>query len=539
MLHELHLENLGIIEVLDVLFTDGLNVVTGETGAGKTLLVDAIELLVGGRADPSLVRAGAAEARIDGRFVRPGGDEVVVSRVIPVTGRSRAYLNGRPSTVAAVAEACADLVDLHGQHAHQSLLSAAVQRSALDRYCGVDLGPLTQARARVTEIEAALWSLGGDERERARRIDLLAHQVAELDAAAIIGPEEDAGLESAEELLADAVAHRMAADEALELLRGDDRARDTIARAHHELADRAPFTSIVERIGEVLVALDDLVADLRDLAETIEEDPAELDRVRARRQLLADLRRKYGSDLNEVLAYADTARADLAALQGYEEQARRLTEEREAALVEVERLGRIVGDRRRNGAPGLCAAVVDELADLALGHARLEFVIDDPVGDRAELYFSANPGSELLPLTRVASGGELARLMLALRRVLTERDGSLDHATLVFDEVDAGLGGAAAAAVGRSLSALAESHQVMVVTHLAQVAAPAENHVVVRKTSTQAGVRVDLGPVEGADRIDELARMLSGSVSEAARRHAAELLASTGPHHPRSGSPRR
>ncbi|HSP28893.1 MAG TPA: AAA family ATPase, partial [Ilumatobacteraceae bacterium] len=210
MLTELHIENLGVIERVELTFGEGLTAVTGETGAGKTMLVEAIELLVGGRADTTMVRHGAAEARIDGRFVTPDGVERVLTRVVPADGRSRAYVDGRLATVASLAEIASDIVDLHGQHAHQSLLSTATQRAALDEFGGVDLGPLRSARARLTEIDAELAALGGDERARAREMDLLRFQVDELDAAGVIDPGEDVALDAEETVLADATAHREA-----------------------------------------------------------------------------------------------------------------------------------------------------------------------------------------------------------------------------------------------------------------------------------------------------------------------------------------
>ena len=209
MLTELHIEDLGIIERVDLVLGPGLTAITGETGAGKTMLVEALELVVGGRAEPTIVRHGADEARVDARFV-DGTREVVLTRVVPAAGRSRAYIDGRPATVAALADAARELVDLHGQHAHQQLLSPATQRRALDAFAGVDLAPLRAARARLTELDAELAALGGDERARARELDLARFQVAELDAAAIDDPDEDAVLEVEEDTLADAEEHRLA-----------------------------------------------------------------------------------------------------------------------------------------------------------------------------------------------------------------------------------------------------------------------------------------------------------------------------------------
>ena len=239
MLTELHIENLGVIERVELTLGAGLTAVTGETGAGKTMLVEAIELLVGGRADSSIVRHGATEARIDGRFVTAEGDERVLTRVIPAEGRSRAYVDGRLATVASLAEIAADIVDLHGQHAHQSLLSTATQRAALDEFAGIDLGPLRTARARLTEIDAELAALGGDERARAREIDLLRFQVDELAAAGVVDPDEDQALDAEETLLADATAHREAAASAVSALGDDGAARDAVSNARSERSTAA------------------------------------------------------------------------------------------------------------------------------------------------------------------------------------------------------------------------------------------------------------------------------------------------------------
>ena len=221
VLSELHIENLGVIERLDLVLGAGLTALTGETGAGKTMLVEAIELLTGGRADASVVRHGAAEARVDGRFVTPDGSETVLSRVVPAVGRSRAYVDGRLATAASLADIAGHMVDLHGQHAHQSLLATSTQRAALDAFGTVDLEPLRAARARITEIDAALATLGGDARARAREIDLLRYQVDELDAASVIDADEDSQLDAEESVLADAQAHREAGATAHEALGGD------------------------------------------------------------------------------------------------------------------------------------------------------------------------------------------------------------------------------------------------------------------------------------------------------------------------------
>ncbi|MFN0092803.1 MAG: DNA repair protein RecN, partial [Acidimicrobiales bacterium] len=313
MLIELAVRDLGVIEQLSLLVGPGMTALTGETGAGKTLVVEAIELLVGAKADPGLVRAGTAEATVTGRFELDGA-EVVLTRVVPRVGRSRAYVDGRPAALAELTEWGARLVDLHGQHAHQSLLSGAVQRAALDRFGGVDLTPLAEARAALAALDAGLAALGGDERERAREMDLLRYQLDEIDAAAIVSADEEAALEAEEELLADAVALRDAAAEAVAALTGDGGeggALDLARAALGALGGRGPLEAHRARVAGLVAELDDAAGELRAAGEAIEPDPERLAEVQARRVLLRSLRRKYGEDLAAVLGFAAAARARL------------------------------------------------------------------------------------------------------------------------------------------------------------------------------------------------------------------------------------
>ena len=521
MLLELAVRDLGVIADLTLLLGPGMTALTGETGAGKTLLVEAIELLVGGRADSGLVRPGADEARIDGRFVR-GDEEIVLSRVIPSDGRSRAYVDGRPVPVAALAEHGAALVDLHGQHAHQSLLQAAVQRASLDRFAGIDLAPLRDARGRVAELDAELAALGGDARARAREIDLLRYQVTELDAAGLDDAGEDATLEAEEDLLAQAVAHQEAGGAAHESLTGDGGAADAIATAIAAIDGRAPFADIERRLRSVAAEVADASTEVRATAEGIADDPERLAAVRARRNLLRELQRKYGDSLAEVIAYRDETGERLRELESYEERAAALEVARAAGAEAAQREAALVGAARREAAPALARAVEAHLGDLAMPNARLEVSVggDDP-GDDVSFLLAANPGSTPLPMAKVASGGELARTMLALRLVLTA-----GPPVLVFDEVDAGIGGEAALAVGRSLTGLGAEHQVLVVTHLPQVAAFADAQVAVSKQQAGDGTTATAVVLDERDRVVEVSRMLSGHPeSDVARDHAEELLA--------------
>ncbi len=527
MLVELAVSDLGVIDELRIVLAPGMTALTGETGAGKTMLVEAIELLVGARADAMLVRPGAAEATIEGRFV-VGDDEVVLTRVVPATGRSRAYVNGRLAPVGALAEWGERLVDLHGQHAHQSLLAAPTQRAALDGFGSVDLTALRDARADVARVDAALAELGGDERSRAREIDLLRFQVDELDRAQLQDPDEDEGLAVEEDELGDAIAHREAAAIAGAALQGDGGAVDALGTALAAVSGRRPFEPLATRLRSIAADLADAAAELRGAGERIEDDPERLAAVRARRQLLHDLRRKYGETLAEVLDYLVEARTRLDELESYEVRAAALDAERTAALARVEAAAHVVAASRRAAAPKLASSVEAELAQLAMAKAKVAVEVGerDP-GDDVAFLLAANPGAPLLPLTKVASGGELARAMLALRLVLLDGRDDSGPPTLVFDEVDAGVGGQAAVAVGAALAMLGAARQVFVVTHLPQVAAYADTQIAVRKSTARGSTEATAAVLDDDGRVVELSRMLSGSPdSTTARDHATELLAS-------------
>ncbi|HVL05400.1 MAG TPA: AAA family ATPase [Acidimicrobiales bacterium] len=545
MLAELHVRDLGVIVDLHLLLDDGMTALTGETGAGKTLLVEAIELLMGGRADAVLVRPGAEEARVEGRFVA-GESETVLARAVPRRGRSRAYIDGRLATAAELAEVGGALVDLHGQHAHQSLLSPRAQRAALDRFAGVDLAPLQAARDEVKVIEEVLAGLGGDARARAREMDLLRFQLGELEAARLDEPDEDLALEAEEDTLADAAAHREAATAGYRALIGEGGALDAVGEAVEALAGRRPFADVEARLRSLQAELAEGASDLRQAGDAIVEQPERLDEVRARRRLLRHLCRKYGEQLSDVMAFECEARTRLAELESHGVRVETLEGERQVAVEAADAAAAAVAGARRKAAPELGARVQEHLRTLAMPGARLEVTVQGPgPADDVEFLLAANRGAPPLPLAKVASGGELARAMLAARLVLTgaggvgaplrrggrgwapaRGEGDDAPPTLVFDEVDAGVGGEAALAVGRALADLAADHQVLVVTHLPQVAAFADHQVVVTKDDRTGATVASARPVAGPDRVVELSRMLSGQPSSGtARDHAEELLA--------------
>ena len=524
MLTELRVENLGIIDELSVTLGHGLTAITGETGAGKTLLVEALDLLLGGRADPSLVRDGASEARVEGRFV-VGDAEMVLARAVPASGRSRAYVDGRLATVAELAAHGRALVDLHGQHEQQSLLIPQEQRALLDAFVGEPAerakAAVARARGELRAIEDDLAELGGDERARARELDLLRFELDEIEGAELREADEPEKLGAEEEALANAAAHREGLDTARRLVEGP--ATDAVGEAMAALAGSDRFAALEARLAAVQAELADLAHETRVASEQTVDDPERLSQVRARRQRLRELCRKYGPTMAEVEAFRVETATRLAQIEGAEERRAALVprqERAEAALVKAQ--AQLLSARLR-GAPVLAAAVTERLGELALGRAECRIEVDESVADGSgEVTFmlAPNPGESARPLAKAASGGELSRVMLALRVVLSEAP-----PTLVFDEVDAGLGGEAGVAVGRALALLGGKHQVLCVTHLAQVAAFADAQLSVHKEERGGRTHAQVELLLDDARVNELSRMLAGVGESAhARRHARELL---------------
>ena len=530
---ELHVRDLGVIDDATVTLGPGMTALTGETGAGKTLLVGALSLLLGGRGDPSSVRAGADEAYVEGRFVEVDGDvETVLARSVARAGRSKAWIDGRAAPVGALAEAAAGLLELHGQHQHRTLVVPEAQRRALDAFGGIDTGPLDGARGRLAALLREAEGLGGDAGQRAREAELLAYQVGEIEEAGLTGPGEDEDLEAEEDRLSEAAAHRTAAAGALAALVGTDGgpgaagAVDRLAEASGALSGRPPLEAVDRRVRAAMGELADLAAELRTVVETWEDDPERLAELRARRQLLHELERKYGPGLAAVAATADRGRARLDELAGLEARAAVLDGAVAEARSQVAAAEALVAAARRRAAPLLASEIETTLHDLAMPSARFAIGVEGPgSADEVTFELAANPGEPAQPLAKAASGGELSRTMLAVRLALTDAPG-----VLVFDEVDAGVGGAAATAVGAALAGLGHYAQVLVVTHLAQVAAQADHQVEVRKVEADGRTRSEVTLLDPGARVVEISRMLSGSPdSESARRHARELLGTRGP----------
>ena len=535
MLTGLHLKDLALVEDVWLEFGEGLTVLTGETGAGKTVLVEGLKLLMGERADSTMVRQGAAEALIEGTFVIDGR-EVMVRRRVSAEGRSRCAIDGEMATVGMLADLLGGHVDLHGQHEHQSLLSVPRHASYLDRFIGAPadealgryreaFGALRVARAALGEIEEALA-------DRDRRSDYLRFQVADIDA---VAPRdgEDAELEARLPRLRHGERLAAAAGAAWSALRDEGGASDALGAAISALGSAAGLDPALDSVADVMGRLDvelaEASATLREYAESVEHDPAALDQIERRLQQLADLTRKYGPTIADVLAVRATSARDLEVMDAGEEGLDRAREAVSAAEGVLAEAAGALTAVRGSAVGAFETRLAGAAADLALEKA--SFVVDRRVlpadswtadgPERVEFLFAAGAGESPRPLAKVASGGEVSRVMLALKSVLGAADAV---PVLVFDEVDAGIGGATALAVGRRLALLARDHQVLVVTHLPQVAAYADVQVVVEKSSSAGRTVTTARTLHPDERVGEVSRMLSGGSSEAGLAHARELL---------------
>lgn len=553
MLRELAIRDLGVIDDAVVEPSSGLTCITGETGAGKTMVMSGLGLIAGAKADPGLIRRGARRAVVEARFddiddelagavAERGGElddgELIVARHL-VGRSSRAFVGGAQVPAAVVGELLGDRVTLHGQSEQIRLGTPERQRDVLDRAGG------TQHRARVTRYRD-LWNehravvtelevLRAAAQERAREIDVLRFGLDEI-AGVDPQPGEDGELAAQAERLHAADDLRRSARAALAAIAGADDgdpdapgALGLVAVARKALdGDDAALRNVDAQLKETALALSDAAGTLASYLADLDSDPTQLESIAARRAELQRLTRKYGDTADDVLAWAAQAAERLSELDASDERIAELEARRDRLRDERDAVGVEISAGRARAAARLAEAIELELRALAMPHARLEFRLTPlaepgPGGhESVALLFSANPGSEPGPLGKVASGGELSRVRLAVEVVVAEE--SVGHA-FVFDEVDAGVGGAVALEIGRRLARLAEHAQVLVVTHLAQVAAFADVHLVVAKSSDGQVTTSGLRRVEGDDRATELARMMGGLDAESARAHARDLLA--------------
>ena len=534
MLEELHVRDLALIREAWLEFGPGMTVLTGETGAGKTALLGALKLLLGERADSGSVRAGAAEAVVEGRFVADS-TELIAKRRVSADGRSRCTLDHEMTTVGALAEKVGPLVDLHGQHEHQALLTSSTHVGYLDRRAGskaaTALAAYRDARATYRAAVEACDALAGRLEEASRNADYLRFVADEIDRVDP-KPGEDEAFEARLPALQHAERLAEAAREATELLRGDGGALDRVAVASAALGKVAgidpPLDALIARLGDVSALADDVSAELRAYRDGVEHDPASLDAVLARLGELSGLMKKYGPRLSDVLTTRDDAREALAAHDASDEAVSAAREAVDAARHGLEEAAGALTAVRNVAIPDFIDALTAAVADLAMAGTRFEVSVTELSFDawtadgphHIEFLYAPVAAQPARPLVKIASGGELSRVMLALKGVLGEAD---TVETLVFDEIDAGIGGATATAVGRRLAQLARDHQVVVVTHLAQVAVFADAQLVVSKSAGDDAA-TEVERVEGDERVAEIARMLSGNGSDASLTHARELL---------------
>jgi DNA repair protein RecN (Recombination protein N) len=582
MLQEIHIQNYAVVENLTVEFHPGFNVLTGETGSGKSVLVDALDLALGGRASPDVIRSGAdratvtavfradaagGSARKDAAAVPPpwfdwlerygvgGGQdetEIIVRREIQAGGRSRLLVNDQPVTLAAAKELAPLLLEIHGQGEHVSLLMHEAQLDLLDAFAGngEQLAVVRTLFAQRQELDREWTELNQSEQERLRVLDLLRFQVDEL-AKAGLAPGEDERLESERAVLRNLDKVRTAAANAYGALYEDEgSALARLAAVDRALDDLARYDPALEShrepVAAARAALDDLARGLGDYLGRLEADPARLDEVEGRLALLDHLKRKYGGTVSEILAFADRAAQDLARLEHADERREEARSRLASADAAYRKAAAALSRERRTAATRLSAEALRELKHLGMEKARFEVAFADPAPtstvanephepaggprgfDRITFMVSPNPGEELRPLDRVASGGEISRLMLALKTVVAAGAGAtgVRVRTLVFDEVDAGIGGRVADSVGERLKSLARDNQVLCVTHLPQIACFADHHYAVEKIQRAGRTFTSVQNLSSErERAAELARMLSGRrITEAVLEHAAAML---------------
>jgi DNA repair protein RecN (Recombination protein N) len=551
MLTELRVRDLATIADVTLQLGPGLNVLTGETGAGKSMLVDALALLLGERAASGSVRPGASKSVVEGAFEGIEGvtrrkieelgldveeGRVVVRREVSAEGRSRAWVNGSPTTASVLAELGALLLDLHGQHETQSLLHVEAQRDILDAYAHGEgeRNAVAQAHAAVAALRAEQSALEARRDEIRRRADYLRHVVNEIDGARI-KPGEDEALQIEARRLSQAGALVEQAQRMVEALEGEGgNALGALGVASRALASLEKVDPEVVEWREMLDAAYTNVSELcrraTEYADSVQEDPDRLAEVERRRDLLFRLSGKYGASSEAVLATRDEAAAELDLLDTADMDLRAIGARRSAAQAALDAAAGALSSRRQEASERLSRGVNRLLPQLGLPGGKLSVLLT-PLPEpglhgweSVQFNVQLNLGLEAKPLAKVASGGELSRLMLALKVVLVKHDAI---ATLVFDEVDQGIGGEVGVQVGAALAEVAERHQVLVITHLPQIAARADSHLVVSKEARRGIATSDVQRLHGEDRVNEIARMLGDSEGDAARRHAQAMLRKT------------
>jgi DNA repair protein RecN (Recombination protein N) len=559
MLRELHIKNFSIIDDATVEFEEGFNVLTGETGAGKSIIVNALSMTLGERASGDFVRSGEKEAVVEAyfdiprelikpdnlQFLRDNGidtDEgVILKRIVTAQGRSRAYINGSMVNVQTLSDISRDIIDVHGQYEHQSLLSSDNQLDLLDAY-----GGLFPAREKVSGIyeshlavKRQISDLTQKEKDRARRIDILQFQLSEIDAAGL-NPGEEEQLEEEVKILANAGRLAELANESYESLYSSD--TSCLANLSAILNHMKEISCIDDRASDSVMSLEEAIPlleeasfFLRDYKDKIDFSPERLESSQERLELIRNLKRKYGSDIPEILDYREKSALELEELHYSEETLEVLHKELAEHKKQLTEKAHALSNKRKTVSKKIEAKVENELSELSMAGTKFSIRITQEKGDdttdglkaaergidNLEFLIAPNVGEELRPVSKTASGGELSRIMLALKGILAKGD---SIPVLIFDEIDSGIGGKAAGTVGEKLKHLASSHQIISITHLPQIASYAANHLQIQKKTRDDRTMVEVHKIEKKERIEEVARMLSGATSDASLKHAKELL---------------
>jgi len=549
MLTDLSIKNFAIIDSLHISFGRGLNILTGETGAGKSIIIDAVNLVLGGRASVDLIRSGAEEASVEALFdvsalpaiaaalaesEMDAGDELLLKRIISRSGKNRIFINGSLATLASLAEIACKLINIYGQHESQTLLKIDNHLQMLDSYAslhGIKSEFVVTYRS-CRKIRERLATLENGARDAEKQKDLLAYQLDEIGKAALL-PGEDEDLERELNLLLHSEKLLIKTQSAYELLYGAEAsALGVIGEVKGAMTEAAAIDAtlqpLCETVASVFLQLDDAALSLRDYSSRLESDPLRIQAVQDRLDLIRKLKKKYGATIEEILSAAETIARELAALTDADLSRSELDAEAERLQALMRQQGAKLSAGRTGAAQRLRKALETEVHQLAMKHA--SFVVKiDPLSEpresgyeKVEFLFSPNPGEEPKPLAKIASGGELSRIMLAMKQLHPESD----VPTLVFDEVDTGIGGATSSMVGKKLKSVAFGQQVLCITHLPQVAVYADSHYLVAKEIASGRTHTALTLLSSEEQIDEIARMLGGiTVTGKSREHAAEMIA--------------
>lgn len=554
MLEHLHIRNVALIKESEISFGDGLNILTGETGAGKSMIIDSLQFALGGRAGKDFLRHGEKQAAVEALFsvqsqalteklaengIVPEEDgTLLITRTLSEAGKSVCRINGSTVTVGMLKEIAEDMIDIYGQHEHQSLLNPVKHIRLLDRFCGAGFGEAMEeyknSRQRLKDLEKQLAILIGDESQREQRMDMLLFQKEEIEAAELQEGEEDALLEQKKRLSSMERLIRLTGESVTLLYDGDDRAPsacdqlgDALAKLQEAAEYDAALSPLADALADGYAAVEDCARELKREAEKQEADPEELERIEERLQLFYKLKRKYGGSIEAVLEFYEKAVQELEFLSNSSEKVAELSAKKAAEEKRLSALAETLTARRRATAEQVEEQIETALHDMEMKHARFHIQIEEKADwgadgkDKVEFLISANAGEPLKPLAKIASGGEMSRVMLALKTVLVDAD---EIGTFIFDEIDTGVSGRTARRVGEKMRFLGGKRQLLCITHLPQIAAMADNHFLIEKESDagETVTRVTALDEEGAVR--EVARLMN-DVTETTLAAARELLA--------------